>query len=190
MWTKQFHSVGHITQSILSHFQWPGKHKDCVEKKKLEEEKKKEREKKTCQFSCRQIVPSLSTWIWNLFPWRKWLSGKWRHGVLSCYCSIWEVLRNNNDNEFEKQHLCCCYNKMVINERQKSQTEESNGIMPLIGELLSCRTPLVETLLYCTVFLCGILYDTMRCYSSYTKSIRINFRIIRQWLQFNTATTK
>lgn len=91
-------------------------------KKKLEEEEKKKREKKTCQYSCRQIVPSLSTWIWNLFPWRKWLSGKWRHGVLSCYCSVWEVLRNNNDNEFEKQHLCYCYNKIVINERQKSQT--------------------------------------------------------------------
>lgn len=121
MWTKQFHSVGHIAQSILSHFQWPGKHRLCW-KKKLEEEKKKKREKKTCQYSCRQIAPSLSTWIWNLFPWRKWLSGKWRHGALSHYCSIWAVLRNNNDNEFEKQHFCCCYNKIVINEGQKSQT--------------------------------------------------------------------
>lgn len=91
-------------------------------KKMLEEEKKKKREKKTWQYSCRQIAPSLSTWIWNLFPWRKWLSAKWRHGALSHYCSIWAVLRNNNDNEFEKQHFCCCYNKIVINEGQKSQT--------------------------------------------------------------------
>lgn len=48
MWTKQFHSVGHIAQSILSHFQWPGKHKGCCAEKKKKEKKKnkKKREKK------------------------------------------------------------------------------------------------------------------------------------------------
>lgn len=52
IWTKQFHSVGHIAQSILSHFQWPGKHEGCcagkknLKKKKIKDKRgKKEREK-------------------------------------------------------------------------------------------------------------------------------------------------